>query len=633
MSEIVEPIAEEADHRHKASFLGLTLGSVGVVYGDIGTSPLYALREALHYVDGGDGVERAEVIGVVSLLIWALVLIVTLKYVLFLLRLDNRGEGGALSLLALVQTHLGRRTTLLFILGVFGAALFYGDAIITPAISVLSAVEGFVLVTPTVEPDILPITLAILVTLFAVQHRGTGAVALFFGPITAVWFAVMGLAGAYQIMNEPAILHALNPGTGLVFLSGHGMFGIFVLGAVFLAVTGAEALYADLGHFGRRPIQLAWMGLVLPSLVLNYLGQGALVLADPAAIANPFFLLVPDWALVPLVMLATAATVIASQAVITGAYSLTRQAIQMGLLPRLEITHTSETQTGQIYLPAVNLLLLLGVVTLVLLFQTSSQLAAAYGIAVTGTMIVSSMLAFLYIRLAWRWPLWLAVAVVAPILMIELAFLSANLLKLLDGGYVPLLLAMVIVGVMWTWVRGSAILAAKTRKGVVPIVDFVANIEKHAPHLVPGTAIFLTSDPDSTPAALLHNIKHNRVLHEQNVILTVRTRESPTVADADRVSIETIGERFRKVEMRFGFMETPNVSQALGRCRKQGLRFDIMLTSFFLGRRTLRPDPKSGMPAWQDALFITLARAATDPTDFYRLPPNRVVELGSQVTV
>ncbi|SMF36088.1 KUP system potassium uptake protein [Tistlia consotensis] len=632
VEEAAEARGPGADGQAGQGVAALTLGSIGVVYGDIGTSPLYALREGLRYA-ARDGLLPSEVIGVVSLLLWALIVIVTGKYVLFLLRADNHGEGGTLSLLALTQSALGRRTAVLLLLGIAGAALFYGDAAITPAISVLSAVEGLGLVTPDLAPYVLPLAVAILVALFAVQHRGTGAIARWFGPITALWFLVMAVAGARQIVGQPAILAALDPLEALRFLAGHGTVSLLVLGATFLAVTGAEALYADLGHFGRRPIRIAWLGLVFPSLAVNYLGQDALVLQRPEAFTDPFFLLVPGWALLPLVLLATVATVIASQAVITGTYSLTQQAIQLGLLPRLVIRHTSETRTGQIYLPLVNWLLLAAVLLLVLLFESSDALASAYGIAVTGTMIVTSLLAFLFVRHGWGWPLAGALAAVAPLLGVELAFLAANLLKLPEGGYVPILIAALLGVVMWTWTRGAAILFDKTRASLVPLEGFVESLGGSRAALVPGTAVFLTGDPLTAPGALLHNLKHNHALHRRNIVLTVRTAETPRVPDDERVSVERLGDRFLRVELRFGYMETPEVPKALRQCRRHGLAFDMMSTSFFLGRRKLRPDPRSGLPAWQDKLFIALAEVAADPTDFYALPPNRVVELGSQIAI
>ncbi|HEY0123183.1 MAG TPA: potassium transporter Kup [Rhizobium sp.] len=613
----------------------LALGSVGVVYGDIGTSPLYAFREALKPV-AADGLTRGEVISLVSLMFWALTIIVTIKYVLFLLRADNDGEGGTLSLLALLMKTANGHTAVLMLLGLLGAALFLGDAMITPALSVLSAVEGLKLVTPTLSDYIVPISVAILALLFAIQSHGTGAVARFFGPITALWFIVMGLAGIMHISDDFGILAALNPWYAVNFLMNEGFLGVVVLGAVFLTVTGAEALYADLGHFGRRPIQWAWFVLVFPSLTLNYLGQGALVLREPLAMSDPFFLMYPHWALLPVVILATMATIIASQAVITGAFSLTRQAIHLGFLPRMEILITSETNTGQIFLPSVNAILFFGVIFLVLSFKTSDALATAYGISVTGAMVVTSIMAFEFVRVRWNWTLPMAIAVLTPLLLLEFVFLGANLLKIHDGGYVPVLIATAFTVIMWTWRRGTAILMEKTRHTDIPLSSFVSSIERksdHSPAHVPGTAIFLTSDPESAPAALLHNLKHNHVLHDKNVILTIRTTNKPRVPQEDRYSVEKVSDRFSRVELRFGFMESQNVSQALATLRKTGLKFDIMSTSFYLGRRKLVPDAKSGMPHWQDRLYIALANAATDPSDYFRLPANRVVELGSHVII
>ncbi|WP_374429836.1 MULTISPECIES: potassium transporter Kup [Rhizobium] len=613
----------------------LALGSIGVVYGDIGTSPLYAFREALKPV-AADGLTRGEVISVVSLMFWTLTIIVTIKYVLFLLRADNDGEGGTLSLLALLMKTANGHTAILMLLGLLGAALFLGDAMITPALSVLSAVEGLKLVTPKLSDYIVPISVAILALLFAIQSHGTGAVARFFGPITALWFIVMGLAGIMHISDDYSILAALNPWYAVSFLMREAFLGVVVLGAVFLTVTGAEALYADLGHFGRRPIQWAWFVLVFPSLTLNYFGQGALVLRDPMAMSDPFFLMYPHWAILPVVILATMATIIASQAVITGAFSLTRQAIHLGFLPRMEILFTSETNTGQIFLPSVNTVLFFGVIFLVLAFKTSDALATAYGISVTGAMVVTSIMAFEFVRVRWNWTLPMAVAVLTPLLLLEFVFLGANLLKIHDGGYVPVMIATAFTVIMWTWRRGTSILMEKTRHTDIPLSSFVSSIERksdHSPAHVPGTAIFLTSDPESAPAALLHNLKHNHVLHDKNVILTIRTINKPRVAQEDRYTVEKVSDRFSRVELRFGFMESQNVSQALATLRKTGLKFDIMSTSFYLGRRKLVPDAKSGMPHWQDRLYIALANAATDPSDYFRLPANRVVELGSHVII
>jgi KUP system potassium uptake protein len=620
------------DHA-KTRFWTLTLGSVGVVYGDIGTSPLYALREALHHA-AHDGLDRIEVLGVVSLLLWALIVIVTIKYVLLLVRLDNQGEGGTLSLLALFQTALGRRTALVLGLAIAGTALFYADAAITPAISVLSAVEGLKLVTPVFEPYVVPLTLVILAVLFGVQRYGTASVGRWFGPVTAVWFLAMAVAGLEHIGDDPGVLAAFDPRHALSFIASHGIIGFVVLGSVFLAVTGAEALYADMGHFGRRPIQLAWFVLVFPALALNYLGQGALVLARPEALENPFFLLVPAWALLPMVLLATAATVIASQAVITGAFSLTRQAVQLGLLPRFAIRHTSAAHGGQVYLPRVNRLLLAGVLLLVLLFQTSSALAAAYGIAVTGTMIVSTVLVLLVLHHARRWSLVTAVGLTAPFLAIETAFLAANLLKLHDGGYVPVLVGAWLAIVMVTWARGTDILAEAARKESVSLKDLIPSLGRSSKLLrAPGTAVFLTSTPEVAPAALLHNLKHNHVLHERNVVLTIQTDPAPYVTDARRIELARLGEDFTMVRAVFGYMETPSVPKVLTLCRQHGLRLELMVTSFFLSRRSIRASATYGMPLWQDHLFIGLARAAATATDYYGVPTNRAVELGQQYVV
>lgn len=616
-------------------FLVLFLGSVGVVYGDIGTSPLYAFREALRPF-AHDGVTHDEVIGVISLMIWTLTIIVTFKYVLFLLRADNDGEGGTLSLLALLMKKTSRYTTILFFAGIIGAALFIGDAMITPALSVLSAVEGLKLVTPTLADYVLPISATIMIVLFAVQSRGTAAVSNFFGPITVLWFLVMAAGGIAHIADDLTILNALNPIYAFWFVWKAGFVGLVVLGAVFLTVTGAEALYADLGHFGRRPIQWAWFIIVFPALALNYLGQGALVLSNPSTAGNPFYLMFPEWALLPVVILATAATIIASQAVITGAFSLARQAIHLGFLPRLEICFTSETNTGQIYVPAVNTLLLSGVLLLIFVFGDSESLATAYGISVTGAMVVTTLLAFQFVRVLWGWSALTSVVILLPLLLLECIFLGANLLKIHDGGYVPVMIAATIMVMMWTWRKGSLLLRDKSARNHVPLDRFIASIERkseHAPIAVPGTAVFLTSVPDKVPGVLLHNIKHNHVLHAQNVILTIKTAGIPVVPDEQRFVITKLSERFSKLELTFGFMETQNVSKALGLCRKAGFKFEIMSTSFYLGRRKLVSDPNSGLPGWQDRLYIAMAETAIDPSDYFYLPTNRVVEIGEHVTI
>jgi KUP system potassium uptake protein len=616
-----------------SGFWALTLGSMGVVYGDIGTSPLYAVREAVSAATGGTAATPDAVLGVISLILWALTIVVTLKYVVVLLRADNNGEGGTLALMALATRVGGRWAEIVAALGIIGASLFFGDALITPAISVLSAIEGLKIVTPAFDPYVVPLTIVILVALFAAQSRGTARVAAFFGPITAIWFVAIAIPGIVAIAGDPWILLAINPFYGLKFLVSHGVIGLVTLGAVFLAVTGAEALYADLGHFGRRPIQTAWLAFVFPSLALNYLGQGALLLADPSAIENPFFLLYPNWAQLPMVLLATAATVIASQAVITGAYSLTHQAIQLGLLPRFEIRHTSETREGQIYLPRVNTLLLLGVLLLVTTFRSSSSLASAYGIAVTGTMVVTTTMAFVVIWKVWRWSPLAAALLITPFLLLDLTFLAANLLKVVQGGWMPLALGSLVLTAMYTWRRGTRLLAEKTRRQETPLDQLVVMLERKPPIKVPGTAVFLTSDPHSAPTALMHSLKHYKVLHEKNVVLTIESVHTPRISPEDRVRLEPVGSTFLRIYLRFGFMETPNVPRALGIARQLGWQFDIMSTSFFLSRRSLKPAAQSGMPRWQDRLFIMLARSADDASSYFRIPTGRVVEVGTQVTI
>jgi KUP system potassium uptake protein len=634
-------VPPQAGHDPKGhSFLALALGAVGVVFGDIGTSPLYAMREALAHSRSTTATEHA-VLGVVSLVLWTLTLFVTIKYVIFFMRADNKGEGGTLALMALAQKALGKvgnkRSTAVFFLGVIGAALFYGDGIITPAISVLSAVEGMKdapHVGHALTPYILPISATILVALFLVQAKGTHRMAALFGPVMAAWFLILGALGLYHLVDDLSILRAFNPWFGIRFLIENGFLGFVILGSVFLAVTGAEALYADMGHFGKAPIRAAWLWLAFPCLALNYLGQGSLVLDHPASRHNPFWDMVPTFAYWPVLLMATAATVIASQAVITGAFSMTQQAVQLGLLPRLDIKRTSETQAGQIYVPAVNSFLLVGVLILLVMFQSSHRLASAYGIAVTGAMFVDTLLAYVVLRLVWKWSLWQTAALLIPLAIIDMVFIASNMLKIPDGAWLPLAFGGVLVLVMWTWTRGAQILTDKTRRDSVPLVDLMEILRARAPHRAPGTAIFLTSDPDMTPVALMHNLKHNKVLHERNVILTVRTAETPRVADEDRVRTQAINADFKKVEIFYGFMESPNVPKALAILRKQqGLKFDIMATSFFLGRRSIVPSANSGMPLWQDRIFIFLMKNATNPTDFFKIPPGRVVELGAQVTV
>jgi KUP system potassium uptake protein len=622
----VEPAAQH-------NLFSLIVGSIGVVYGDIGTSPLYAFREAVAAAEAGGPVTQMTVLGVLSLILWSLIIVVTLKYVRILLRADNNGEGGTLSLTALARRALGRQTTFVLLLGTIGASMFLGDSVITPAISVLSAVEGINLATTAAEHYVIVITLVILFILFMVQRRGTASMAALFGPIMTVWFAAIAIAGGVHISDNPQVLSAIDPRYGLAFLLHHGHIGLVTLGLVFLAVTGGEALYADLGHFGRRPIQLAWLYFVLPALLINYFGQGARLLSDPSAIENPFYRLVPASLLYPMVVLATAATVIASQAVITGAYSLVRQAIQLGFLPRLAIIHTSDAYSGQIYIPRVNTALLVGVLLLVGLFRTSSALASAYGIAVATTMVVDGALGFIVIWKVWGWRWWQAGLVIGPLVVVDATYFSANLLKIFEGAWLPLTFGISMVLLIVTWRRGTDIVTHKTRRSEVNLENLVRSLEKKPPHIVPGTAVFLTSDPHYAPTALLHNLKHNKILHEHNVILTIITADTPRVADEDRVTISPVSEHFNRVALKFGYVEIPNVPKALALARKKGWTFDIMSTSFFLSRRTLRPSARSSMPRWQDRLFLGLARSASDATDFFQIPTGRVVEVGTQVAV
>ena len=611
----------------------LVLGCIGVVYGDIGTSPLYAMRESLRAA-GENGLVREDVMGIVSLLLWTLILIVSVKYVVLIMRADNQGEGGTLSLVALIQQALRQRPAWLLGLGMVGISLFFGDAVITPAMSVLSAVEGMVLVAPGFEQFVVPATLIIIVGLFFVQRHGTAAVSILFGPIMVVWFVTMAVLGLMHLGDDWSILTAFNPVYGVSFLFSNGYASFIVMGSVFLAVTGGEALYADMGHFGRLPIRLAWGILVFPALTLSYLGQGALVLSHPEKASNPFFLMAPEWALLPLVILATCATVIASQAVISGAFSMMKQAVRMGLLPRMEILHTSESQVGQIYLPKVNSILAIGVICLVLIFGSSADLASAYGIAVTGDMVITSILASVLFVKVWKWSRLMTALVIGPLLLIELVFLAANGTKLMDGGYIPVLMAAVMCLLMWTWLRGSAHVLKQSRRHSVTIEALTQMLAKSKRLKdVSGTAVFLTADPEVAPAALMHNIKHNQVLHAQNLIVGVTVATVPYVDEAQRLVITPINDRFTRVDLVFGYMEETNVPKALALGRRRGIKFDIMSTSFFLNRRSFKSDPKRGMPVWQEKLFVALTRNAADATSFYRLPTNRVIELGQQLVI
>lgn len=624
---------EEGDHAHTGKLWALALGSIGVVYGDIGTSPLYAFREAItaakeHQIGG-----PAAVYGILSLMVWTIVLIVTVKYVIVLLRADNKGEGGTFALMALGQSVAKRSAPVLLVLGIMGASFFYGDAVITPAISVLSAVEGLKELNEQFEHFVLPLTLLILVALFAMQARGTERVSQFFGPITLLWFGALAIGGISHIAYDLRVLQAVNPLHGLLFVFNNGLIGLTVMGLVFLAATGAEALYADLGHFGRRPIQIAWFWVVMPSLLLNYFGQGALLLNDPAAIENPFYRLYPKWALVPMLVLATAATVIASQAVITGTFSITRQAIQLGLLPRQLVRHTSETMSGQIYMPSVNWVLFAAVVVVAVLFPSSGRLAAAYGVSVTAAMVIDSLMAFFVIWRFWKWTLWRTALLIVPLLLIEQVFFAANVMKIASGGWFPLLMAAALVGMMLTWVRGSRVLSKATRKNEAELDWLVRKLESKPPHRVPGTAVFLTGDPSSAPTSLLHNLKHNRVLHERNIILTIKTEDTPRVARHERIEVDRVSDTFVVVTAHYGFMETPSVPKILEQCRRKDLNIEISQTSFFLSRRSLKTTSRSEMPRWQEVLFIALARTAEDATAYFQIPTDRVVEVGTQVVV
>jgi len=616
---------------HQASLRRMMLAAIGVVYGDIGTSPLYTFRECLGSAHHGLTVSESSVLGVLSLVIWSLIIVITGKYVMFIMRADNRGEGGILSLMALAQRALGRPSRPIMLLGLAGAALFYGDSIITPAMSVLSAVEGLEVVAPGLERYVLPITLGVLISLFAIQSRGTDKVGVFFGPIVLIWFAVLAILGVYQIIQRPEVFKALDPRYGWEFFHQHGFPAFAALGAVVLAITGGEALYADMGHFGRRPIRVAWNTVVFPALALNYFGQAALVLSKPETVENPFFLMAPDWALIPLVALATMATVIASQAVISGAYSVTQQAIQLGFCPRLEIRHTSDKQVGQIFMPRVNWGLLLGVVALVVVFRTSSNLAAAYGIAVTGTMTVTTLLAFVVARHSWGWGLILAGIAAVFFLVIDVAFLSSNLLKILDGGWMPLAVASGLLLMMITWRQGRGIMARRLAENSLGVEGFARRLKEKDQLRVPGTAVFMTSNPDLAPYAMLHNLKHNKVLHERNVMLTVEGLDIPRVADHDRVELHEIQPNFMRLIVRYGFMETPDIPHAMAACARFGVKFDMMQTSFFLGRETLIPSTRPEMSRWREEMFILMARNATSATEFFRIPTDRVVELGARI--
>ncbi|HMT79046.1 MAG TPA: potassium transporter Kup [Azonexus sp.] len=616
----------------KQALPAITVAAIGVVFGDIGTSPLYALKEIFnghHPIP----VTPENILGVLSLVFWAIIVLVTIKYVAIIMRADNRGEGGSLALLALVTERAKnpRLSWIITLLGIFAAALFYGDSMITPAISVLSAVEGMEIITPTLTPYVIPITLGILTGLFFIQKRGTGAVGIFFGPVMVAWFGILAVLGLNQIASNPAVLLALNPLYAIVFIGTQPVLAFLALGSVVLAVTGGEALYTDMGHFGRFPIRIAWFGYVMPALILNYFGQGALLLVEPQAIASPFYHLAPDWALIPMVVLATAATVIASQAVISGAFSVARQSIQMGLLPRMQIIHTSGMEEGQIYVPFTNWSLFLAVVALVLGFKNSSNLAAAYGIAVTGTMLIDTILVAFVMVLMWKWNKLVVAIVAGSLLLVDIAFFGANVIKIPEGGWFPLAMGLVSFTVLTTWRRGRRMVSEEMAKQSIPMSDFLQSIDDV--HRIYGTAIFMTSAKDGVPPALLHNLKHNQVLHERVVLVTVQTTDTPTVNDMERIYLHRMQKGFMRLIIRYGFMESPDIPGALELCKGHGERFDMMETTFYLSRETIVPSMARGMSPIRARLFAVMSKNATSASDFFHIPTNRVVELGTQLVI
>lgn len=614
----------------------LTLAALGVVYGDIGTSPLYSIKEVFGGAHHPVPITPDNVLGILSLFFWSLIIVVTLKYVSFIMRANNKGEGGIIALMTLAMQK-GQdgswQQKVLIALGLTGAALFYGDGVITPAISVLSAVEGLEIITPTFTPYILPITLATLIGLFLIQRRGTATVGALFGPIMVLWFAVIAILGLGAIATHPAVLAAANPLYAFHFLQGNSTLGFFALGAVVLCITGGEALYADMGHFGAKPIQYAWIGYVLPALVINYFGQGALLLADPSAVENPFYLLAPEWSRYPLVILSTVATVIASQAVISGAFSITQQAIQLGYTPRLEIQHTSDREIGQIYIPAINWMLLLSIIALVIEFGSSSNLAAAYGIAVTGTMLITNILAIAVAVRLWHWSPWRAVLGALPFICIDLGFFLANSVKIADGGWFPLAFGLVVFILLTTWKRGRELLRKRLSEDAMQLKPFITGIADSGIGRVPGTAVFMTQNPEDVPHAMLHSLKHYKALHEQVVVLSVSVFDVPFVPDVDRVEVHRLKDNFSQVIVQYGFKDDPDIPAALALCGEAGLNIDMMDTSFFLGRETLIPKLRSEMAYWRELVFIAMFRNAGSATAFFKIPSNRVVELGSQVVL
>ena len=620
--------------KSKSSLSALVLGAIGIVYGDIGTSVLYAVKTV--FADGHVALTPGNIYGISSIFFWTLTVIVSIKYVMLVLRADNHGEGGTAALLALASNAVKDKPKLrrrLLIVGMFGAALFYGDGVITPAISVLSAVEGLEIISPKFTKYVVPLTLVILLALFMVQKRGTGGIGKFFGPITLAWFVAIGLLGVMQIANNPSILKALSPHYALMFMWASPVTTFLILGAIVLCVTGAEALYADMGHFGKRPIRLAWFAVVMPALTLNYFGQGALLLTTPAAVKNPFYLMTPEWALLPMVALATAATVIASQALISGAFSATKQIIQLGYLPRLQMTHTSIRETGQIYIPFINWALFAAIVLAVIFFKSSEALATAYGIAVCGNMLITTVLTFYVVRFGWKYPLWVCIASTGIFFLIDFAFLASNMLKFVEGGWFPILLAGAIFTLMVTWKEGRFILNQKLREDAIELPSFLEAVFVSPPVRVEGTAVFLTAAPGSVPNALLHNLKHNKVLHEQNLFVTVRNHEVPWIGLSKRLEVESLGHHCWQVVVNYGFKNDPDLPKALQQIKGRGLELDAMTTSYFLSRDTIVPTVGGGMAHWREKLFSQMHRNAGSAADFLNLPNNAVVELGSKIEI
>ncbi|HEV8646773.1 MAG TPA: potassium transporter Kup [Burkholderiales bacterium] len=622
-----------SDRNARPGVAALAVAAIGVVFGDIGTSPLYTMKEVF---GGKYGIplNHDTVLGALSLVFWALIIVVTTKYVVFMMRADNHGEGGIMALLALLLRTTGthaRARWILMSLGLFGAALFYGDGMITPAISVLSAVEGLNVATPAFTPYVVPITIVVLLILFLLQRGGTASVGALFGPVMIVWFLILALLGIINIADQPSVLAAVHPGYAVQFFVQNTSHGFLALGGIVLAITGVEALYTDMGHFGRKPMQIAWLYFVLPALLLNYFGQGALLLHDASAIQHPFYRMAPSWALYPMVGFATLATVIASQAVISGTYSLTRQAIQLGYCPRLDITHTSESEIGQVYMPWINWVLCACVIGLVLGFGSSSNLAGAYGIAVTGTMAIDTVLAYVLVRRLWNWPLWTALPMLLLYLVIDLSFLSANAIKLVHGGWFPVVVGIILFALLSTWKRGRELLMERLAPGAIPIEPFIQSVTAHPPTRVPGTSVFLTAAAEGVPHALLHNLNHNKVLHDRIVLLTVHTRDIPHVPDEERIEVVPLGGDFYRVIAHYGFKDEPDVPRALELAGVKGLKFEMMETSFFVSRQTLIPKVGPGMALWREKLFALMSRNAASATTFFRIPANRVVELGTRI--